>query len=149
MGTLSPSGSNHQSQGGEQGQAGERKKAWREAHRSRYGKTAKNPKVHPDVQEAIVRIKGPTFDKICDACNSSHYKMKQCHGIEEGVCPAYAAGMCNYEQCVARHLMANEMPRGWLGTYTSALRKGMKRIRDGEEIPQRRRRRPGTGGRGT
>ena len=70
----------------------------------------------------------------------------QCTGIEEGICPAYAAGLCNFEHCTARHLLGNETPRGWLGTYTSALRKGVKRIRDGEDIPQRKRRRfPGAG----
>ena len=113
--------------------------AWKDSHGERYGTNAVNPQVDKMIKEALRGIAKLNFSDLVNATNMSHYQMKQCAGVDEGVCPAYATGLCKLASCKARHLFGSETPRGWVADFCKAIGPGVGRIRSGETIPSRKR----------
>ena len=124
-----------------QGDPKNRAKGWKAKHKDRYGGQANNPKVHKKIKELMAGLEDVPFEKIEDACRKSHYKLRQCEQYEEGICPAYAAGKCTFARCQARHLFGHETPSTWVDNYCETITPGLKRIRDGDDIQPRKRRR--------
>ena len=84
---------------------------FRKKNPGHYGGNARNTRVHADIKKIIEGVKELTFDKIKDACNKSWFAMKQCNNLEEGICPAFATGLCTFSRCQARHLFGAETPK--------------------------------------
>ena len=113
--------------------------AWKESHRNRYGSNAINPQVDEKIKEAMRGIATLNFSDLVKATEMSHYQLKQCAGVEEGVCPAYATGLCKLSSCKARHLFGLETPPGWVADFCKAIGPGVGQIWSGETIPSRKR----------
>ena len=83
------------------------------------------------------------WSKIEDSVDKSHYHLKACDGINEGVCPRYAMGKCDFAKCTARHLYGRETPKKWTANFCKTIEPGLNRIKNGEEIQPRKRGRTG------
>ena len=88
------------------------KQAWKEKHPNRYTLPARNNNVNRNLAKLIKGLtKGTEWSPIEDACPSSHYKLKACKGIPEGICPSYALGYCTFKGCTVRHCYNTETPQ--------------------------------------
>ncbi len=137
MDNMSPYGGN----GGQREEYGNspNRNAWKKKHEDRYKMPARNNNVNPSIAKLVEGLpKGTEWSTIEVACQSSHYKLKECEGIPEGICPPYALGYCTYKGCTARHLYDSETPRAWTNQLCKKLRPGIEKNARGDEIKPRK-----------
>ena len=97
-----------------------------------------NLSVHKDIKEVLTGMGDVKFGKVLDASNTTWYKLKQNEKYSEGICPAFALGMCGFDKCQARHLLGHETPQGWAKLLCQTIEPGCTRIKSGEDIPPRK-----------
>ena len=88
-------------------------KQHRERHPGRYSNNAKNPVVQDDIKETLARMRNVPFAKNLDASNKSHFHLRGNNKYSQGICPAFATGLCTYKNCKAAHLLGQETPQQW------------------------------------
>ena len=115
-------------------------KEYREKHPGRYGKDAKNPAVQDDIKQTLAGIGNVPFAKVLDASNKSHFQLKGNNNYIQGICPAFASGLCTFRNCKSAHLLGQETPQQWAKWLCKEIEPGCVRIRSGEDIQPRKRR---------
>ena len=115
-------------------------KQHREKYPDRYGRDAKNPAVQDDIKQTLAGIGNVPFTKVLDASNKSHYHLRGNNNYAQGICPAFASGLCSFRNCKAAHLLGQETPQQWAKWVCNEIEPGCVRIRSGEDIQPRSRR---------
>ena len=96
-----------------------------------------------DIKTVLTGMGDVNFYKVLGANNKSWYQLKKCDTHSQGICPAFAMGKCKMERCQALHLLGQETPKGWAQWLCGQIEPGCTRIKSGEDIQPRNRRRWG------
>ena len=118
------------------------------SHPGRYpnerNKVAKNFKVAKQIRELVSTLDKEVHIKdVMRAAGTSHYKMKQWPGYEEGICPAFSSGECDWGGCKCAHLLDNKLPNGYAESYCKSIAPGVAKIVSGQYEPEAKRQRRG------
>ena len=118
-------------------------KEFRDKHPERYGRDATNPDVQQDIKTVLTGMGDVNFYNVLRANQKSWYQLKKSNKHSQGICPAYATGKCKMERCQALHLLGQETPTQWAQWLCGQIEPGCTRIKSGEDIQPRNRRRWG------
>ena len=89
-----------------------------------------------DIKETSAGMGNVPFVKILDAKNKSNFHLRVNNNYSQGICPAFATGLCTYKDCRAAHLLGQETPQAWAKWLCKEIEPGCIRIKSREDIQQ-------------
>ncbi len=69
------------------------------------------------------------ISKAIRAANMTFKQLAESETHEEGICPAFTAGLCRNKWCSAAHLVGREMPKQYVEKLCHVIRSGAERLK--------------------